>query len=93
MIRLGNNEVLKTLMKILTIVDTDANTNADANDKGSTIALRERCSGELKNAATSKIRAVTHNQTLDKVHFFNHGSFVQSIVSLKSSLTTNSYLL
>ena len=36
-IRLGNNEVLKTL----TFVDTDANA------KGSTIALCEHCSGEL----------------------------------------------
>ena len=42
MIRLGNNEVLKTLMKTLTFVDMD--TNAE----GSTIALRERCSGKLK---------------------------------------------
>ena len=44
MIRLGNNEVLKTLTKTLTFVDAD--TNADAG--GSTIALPERCSGELK---------------------------------------------
>ena len=41
MIRLGNNEVLKTLTKTLTFVD------ADANAGGSTIALPERCSGEL----------------------------------------------
>ena len=41
-IRLGNNEVLKTLTKTLTFVD------ADANAGGSTIALPERCSGELK---------------------------------------------
>ena len=40
-IRLGNYEVLKTLMKTLTFVDA----NADAG--GSTIALCERCSGEL----------------------------------------------
>ena len=39
-VRLGNNEGLKTLTKTLTFVDADAN--------GSTIALRERCSGELK---------------------------------------------
>ena len=39
MIRLGNNEVLKTLTKTLTFVDADAG--------GSTIALPERCSGEL----------------------------------------------
>ena len=44
-IRLGNNEVLKTLTKTLTFVDADAN----AND--STIALPERCSGELKMVA------------------------------------------
>ena len=39
----GNNEVLK----ILTFVDVDANANADTG--GSTIALREPCSGELKS--------------------------------------------
>ena len=44
MIRLGNNEVLKTLTKTLTFVDADANSDAG----GSTIALPERCSGELK---------------------------------------------
>ena len=37
MIRLGNNEVLKTLTKTLTFVDADANADADAG--GSTIAL------------------------------------------------------
>ena len=47
-IRLGHNEVLKTLTKTLTFVDADANTTADAG--GSTIALGERCSGELKKA-------------------------------------------
>ena len=51
-IRLGNNEVLKTLTKTLTFVDADANantnTNANANAGGSTTALPERCSGELK---------------------------------------------
>ena len=41
-IRLGNNEVLKTLAKTFTFVD------ANADSEGSTIALRERCSGELK---------------------------------------------
>ena len=41
-IRLGNNEVLKTLTKTLTFVD------ADADAGGSTIALPERFSGELK---------------------------------------------
>ena len=44
MIRLENDEVLKTLTKTLTFVDAEANANAG----GSTIALRERCSGELK---------------------------------------------
>ena len=46
MIRLGNNKILKTL-KTLTFVDADSNGNANANAEGSTIALRERCSGEL----------------------------------------------
>ena len=46
MIRLGNNKVLKTLTKTLIFVDADSNANADAG--GSTIALPERCSGELK---------------------------------------------
>ena len=41
MIRLGNNEVLKTLTKTLTFVD------ADVNAGGSTIALPERCSDKL----------------------------------------------
>ena len=52
MIRLGNNEILKTLMKTLTFVDANANATADATAAdagGSTIALRELCSGELKN--------------------------------------------
>ena len=34
-------------MKTLTFVDADANANANANAGGSTIALPERCSGEL----------------------------------------------
>ena len=50
-IRLGNNEALKTLTKTLTFVDADAdadaNANANADAGGSTIALPERCSGEL----------------------------------------------
>ena len=54
MIRLGNN-VLKTLTKTLTFVDADANAIADAG--GSTIALPERCSGELKNPQTTKKHA------------------------------------
>ena len=40
-IRLENNEVLKTLTKTLTFVDADVDANANA--EGSTIALRERC--------------------------------------------------
>ena len=55
MIRLGNNEVLKTLTKTLTFVDADANANADAG--GSTIALPEHCSGELKKMAKNQIQA------------------------------------
>ena len=43
MIRLGNNEVLKTLTKTLTFVDADTAADAGVN----TIALREGCSGEL----------------------------------------------
>ena len=46
MIRLGNNEVLKTSTKILTFVDANATANAGA--EGSTIALCKCCSGELK---------------------------------------------
>ena len=42
MVRLGNNEVLKTFTKTLTFV------NANADPGCSTIALSERCSGELK---------------------------------------------
>ena len=45
--KLGNNEVLKTLTKTLTFVDADTNANADTDTGGSTIALRERCSGEF----------------------------------------------
>ena len=50
MIRLGNNEVLKTLTKTLTFVDASANANAKANTDagGSTIALPKHCSGKLK---------------------------------------------
>ena len=43
----GNNEVLKTL------TFADADTAANANAKGSTIALRERCSDELKRLWTA----------------------------------------
>ena len=44
-IRLGNYDALNTLTKTLTFVVADANANADTG--GSTIALPERCSGEL----------------------------------------------
>ena len=50
-IRLGNNEVLKTLTKTLTFVDANANSAPNAvvaDTEGSTIAPCERCSGELK---------------------------------------------
>ena len=51
-IRLGNNKVLKTLTKTLTLVDADADANSDSDAaidaEGSTIALRGRCSSELK---------------------------------------------
>ena len=49
MIRLGNNEVLKTLTKALTFVDADADANADAGGSTIHVALPERCSGELKS--------------------------------------------
>ena len=59
MIRFGNNEVLKTLLNTLTFVDAEAKTNvnaaananadATADAEGSTTALHEHCSGELKN--------------------------------------------
>ena len=53
-IRLGNNEVLKTLTKTLTFVD------ADANAGGSTIALPEcgthqKCFGEVLLMSTHNI--------------------------------------
>ena len=50
----GNNEVFKTLTHNFNIVDSqpqanaNGNANANADTGGSTIALRERCSGELK---------------------------------------------
>ena len=44
MIRLGNIQGLKTLIKTLTFVDANT-TKAEV----STIALREHCSGELKS--------------------------------------------
>ena len=54
-IRVGNDEVLKTLMKTSRFVDADANGNANADADCSTIALRELCSGELtmENHTTS----------------------------------------
>ena len=54
MIRLGNNEVLKTLTKTLTFVDADTNAKAADDAEGSTIALRECCSGELKTRFSIK---------------------------------------
>ena len=48
--KVGNNEALKTL----TFVDAD--TNADAGD--STIALPERCYGELKMVWSKHIQNV-----------------------------------
>ena len=54
MIRIGNNEVLKTLTKTLTFVDADAIANANANTGVSTIVLPERCSGELKKNKCNK---------------------------------------
>ena len=52
MIRLRKNEILQTLKKTLQFVDAvanaDANTNNAADAEGSTIPLREHCSGELK---------------------------------------------
>ena len=59
MIRLGNNEVLKTLTKTLTFVD--------ANTEGSTIALRECCSGELKVVPLQKGGKTILNFSLESV--------------------------
>ena len=55
----GNNEVLKTLTQNFNICDTDAKANANANADawGSTIALRERCSGQLKMIAAAPHQA------------------------------------
>ena len=47
----GNNEVLKTL----TFMDNDANTNTNAD--GSTIALLELCSGQLKMEKEGKTKS------------------------------------
>ena len=55
-IRLGNHEVLKTL----TFVDADANANANADAGGSTIALPERCSGELKGVYSKRKEFASH---------------------------------
>ena len=50
-VRLGNNEVLKTWLKTLKFVDAHAHANANVSSNadagGSIIALHERCSGEL----------------------------------------------
>ena len=64
MIRLGNNEVLKTLTKTLTFVDADADADVDA--EGSTMALRERCSGKRKSFdQKSKIAAIVAIMKID----------------------------
>ena len=47
--KLGDNEVLKTLTKASSFVD------ANAAAEGSTIALHERCSGELICQVSDKI--------------------------------------
>ena len=52
-LRLGNNEVLKTLTK--TFVDADANA-----DEGSTIALYEHCSGELTMMLAALLLGAQH---------------------------------
>ena len=70
MIRLGNNEVLKTLTKTLTFVDANANAYAG----GSTIALPERCSGKLKMAAPcnySKCPEISNTKVSDKMPYAN----------------------
>ena len=55
MIRLGNNEVFKTVTKTLTFVDADANANADADAEGSTIGLSECCLSELKRVGITTL--------------------------------------
>ena len=59
MVRLGNNEVLKTLTKTLKFVDADAG--------GSTIALRERCSGELTKCSLSLKQNVYYQCSLPDI--------------------------
>ena len=69
MVRLGNNEVVKTLTKTLTFVDA----NAAADAEGSTIALHERCSGELNRVCFVAVVVVSffvmslHNSTIKTV--------------------------
>ena len=48
--------VLKTLTKTLTF--------ADANTEGSTIALRERCSGKLKMAKSLDSKKIGHGHKM-----------------------------
>ena len=66
-LRLGNNEVLKTLTKTLTFVDADADVNADADAKGSTVALRERCSGELNITESADLNILQCKQLIRKL--------------------------
>ena len=87
MIRLGNNEVLNTLTKTLTFVDADTNTNADAG--GSTIALPERCSGQLTTAYMGGVKqkgTFKHAQNLQ----------IQMILRMhkvSSEICSNSFIL
>ena len=80
MIRLGNNEVLKTLTKTLTFVDADANANANANANadadagGSTIALPECCSGELKTYLRKSSAANLNDTQKDETSFLCLGN-------------------
>ena len=67
MIRLGNNEVLKSLTKTLTFVNADANGYADADARGSIIALRERCSGELEKSTDDKKAELPSMQRVKEV--------------------------
>ena len=47
-------------------MDADANANANANAGGSTIALCERCSGELKTGVEGGGEGVTSIDSLDE---------------------------
>ena len=75
-VRLRNNEVLKTLKKTLTFVDA----NAAADAEGSTISLHERCSGELK-----WYNKLWNIQKQENVFIKHYGS--NYMLSLKHALT------